>query len=451
MREAMKRLVPQPLTAVVMCSLALAVLWGAWSGVPFSAANGLGWQTAATALGLAVAVVIAGLYPIHIQYRTKVLLTTPPLFVAATLLPPGVAALTAGLSFLTLEVVTREKKGSLPSDIATATGRWVIVAYASSCVAHLCTDGNGAGLLTLLGAALVMFAGDIFTSAFEIAPMSGDPPLRVMLQSLQGAGLIEIVQYLLGLAAALTARQHIGWLLLWIVPTAVLYAIFKHTHEMYASTRQLLEDMADAVDLRDPYTGNHSRRVAQLSLDILQELNVKGAEAELIYVAARVHDIGKMGVSDAILNKPGRLTAEEKRLMETHADRGAELIAGYPDFARGKEIVRHHHERWDGQGYPGGLKGLDIPFGARLIAVADSFDAMTSDRPYRAALSVSQATHILSEDRAKQWDPALVDALLRHFASTTPKVAPAMPRAAPTTESVFLTGTCRSSNEVGAG
>jgi HD-GYP domain-containing protein (c-di-GMP phosphodiesterase class II) len=163
---------------------------------------------------------------------------------------------------------------------------------------------------------------------------------------------------------------------------------------------------------------------------ILKEMNVRGAEAELIYVAARVHDIGKIGVPDVILNKPDRLTPAEKRIMDSHAERGAELIARYSDFARGVDIVRHHHERWDGQGYPQGLKGLDIPFGARVIAVVDSYDAMTSDRPYRAALSPAQALRILSDGRGQQWDAALVDAFGRHMGAAQ-QTAPGLPDAAP--------------------
>src|SRR5262249_51323455 len=127
----------------------------------------------------------------------------------------------------------------------------------------------------------------------------------------------------------------------------------------------------------------------------------------------RVHDIGKIGVPDSILNKPERLTPEEEAVMQTHPDRGADLLQRYPDFKRGVQIVRHHHENWDGSGYPQGLKGTDIPFGARVIAVADSYDAITSARPYRAAMPQTKAARILWEGRAKQWDPQIVAAFLQ--------------------------------------
>jgi HD-GYP domain-containing protein (c-di-GMP phosphodiesterase class II) len=184
----------------------------------------------------------------------------------------------------------------------------------------------------------------------------------------------------------------------------------------------MLVNMADTVDLRDPYTGGHSRRVADLTARILGELELHGPEAELIVTAARVHDIGKIGVPDYVLNKPDRLTPEEAAIMQTHSDLGADLLARYRDFARGVAIVRHHHESWDGAGYPQRLKGTAIPFGARVIAVADSFDAMTSDRPYREAMSRERAAAILREGRGKQWDSTIVDAFLRTISTPAGEV-----------------------------
>ena len=193
----------------------------------------------------------------------------------------------------------------------------------------------------------------------------------------------------------------------------LVYLAFRSATEMHASTRFILESMADTVDLRDPYTGGHSRRVAEQVAAVLRTVQVIGPEVDLILSAARIHDIGKIGVPDYILNKTGRLTADERAVMETHADRGAELLMRYPDFARGAAIVRHHHEHWDGNGYPHHLKGTAIPFGARVIAVVDAYDAMTTERPYRKAMSVDRAVAILRQGRGSQWDPQIVDAFLR--------------------------------------
>lgn len=211
---------------------------------------------------------------------------------------------------------------------------------------------------------------------------------------------------------ALAARANWAVLLLFFVPSVIGYLAFRHLQELQNKKRLLLQEMTDAVDLHDPYTGGHSRRVAALSEQILKACDISGAEAELIITAARVHDIGKVGVAEQILLKPGPLTPQERAIMETHSTIGADLLKRYPDFARGHAIVLHHHERWDGKGYPAGLKALEIPLGARIIAVADSFDAMTSDRPYRRAYSREKALRILQEGCGSQWDPRIVDAFV---------------------------------------
>ena len=177
LRLSLRRLAPQPLTALVMCLLAAAILAAAWANTPLLGRDGVGLQLLLVAVGLAAAVVAAGRYPIHLQYRTKVLLTTVPLYLAANLLPPAMAALSAGLGVLVLQLIERKRKGSLPSDMATAVARWVIVAALSSWAAHWAISGPFASALTLLASALIMLAGDIVTGAFESAPMSGEPPL----------------------------------------------------------------------------------------------------------------------------------------------------------------------------------------------------------------------------------------------------------------------------------
>jgi putative nucleotidyltransferase with HDIG domain len=230
------------------------------------------------------------------------------------------------------------------------------------------------------------------------------------------AGVAEAAQYFLGFLGVLVAKEGDWALGLLFVPTALIYTASKRAKELHEGTRAMVEGMADTVDLRDPYTGGHSRRVTELTGAILRECGLVGPEVSLIVTAARAHDIGKIGIPDHILKKEGPLTAEERTTMEAHATWGADLLQRYPGFARGVDIVRHHHERWDGEGYPHKLKGTDIPFGARVLAVADSYDAMTSDRPYRRALTPDKAASILLNGRGKQWDPALVDALLRAIA-----------------------------------
>jgi putative nucleotidyltransferase with HDIG domain len=281
--------------------------------------------------------------------------------------------------------------------------------------------------VTLVGAAIVMWVGDAVTIPLLLSPINSEPPVRVAVEFVRGAGLAEGAQYLVGLLGALVAQQQVWALALLFLPTALVYFAFRSAKEMHEGTRRILESMADAVDLRDPSTGGHSRRVTELTQAIVQELGRSGPEADLIVAAARVHDIGKIGVPDYILKKEGLLTPAERALMEAHVDHGAELLARYPDFARGADIVRHHHERWDGQGYPHRLKASEIPFGARVVAVADSYDAMTTDRPYRRALPVAEALLVLRTGRGHEWDPVVVDAFLRTVERLGLAEVPAVP------------------------
>jgi hypothetical protein len=327
------------------------------------------------------------------------------------LLPAPLAASAAGLGVLAAELCVRTARGNLACDIASEVGRRILLVLVAAALAQ-----TGAALplhLALLGAALVLVLGDLVTYPLVMARDCPEPPHRVIRAAAQEAWAMEGIQILLGLAAALAARAELWALLGLVVPVVLVYRSFKRAAELQDSTRVLLERLADTVDLRDPYTGGHSRRVTDYCAQLLEALGVHGAEVELVLAAARVHDIGKIGVPDAILNKPGKLTDAERAEMERHPVLGADLLARQGDVGRGVALVRHHHEAWDGSGYPAGLAGLDIPFGARVIAVADSYDAMTSDRPYRAGMPPAKAVSILRAGRGQQWDAALVDAFLR--------------------------------------
>ena len=232
-----------------------------------------------------------------------------------------------------------------------------------------------------------------------------------------GVGLPEAGQYGLALIGVALAAIDPWATTLLILPIGLLYRTSKRARELHESTRLFLENLADSVDSRDPYTHEHSKRVTTWTQELLRELGVVNQEAHLITTAARVHDIGKISLPDEILHKHGRLTPDEWAVMEQHPVIGADTLTKQPafakSFARGAAIVRSHHERWDGRGYPDRLAGADIPFGARIVAVADSFDAMTNDRPYRKGMTWERAAGILSAGRGTQWDPEVVSAFLR--------------------------------------
>jgi putative nucleotidyltransferase with HDIG domain len=175
---------------------------------------------------------------------------------------------------------------------------------------------------------------------------------------------------------------------------------------------QTLDLAAQALDARDRYTESHSIRVAELAGKLGEQLELGGRDVELIRTAGSLHDLGKIGIRDDILNKPGPLTEEEWEIMRRHPDIGADMIAQHSALREVAPLVRHHHERWDGSGYPGGLKADVIPFGARILSVADSFDTITGARLYRrSVMTPIEGVEDISR-RASQWyDPNVVDAL----------------------------------------
>lgn len=185
--------------------------------------------------------------------------------------------------------------------------------------------------------------------------------------------------------------------------------LVKKQRDLFLDTITIL---AQAVEMRDEYTGGHTLRVSTYSLLLAQELNLSPREIELIRIGTPLHDIGKIGIDDAILRKPDRLTLEEFEIMKTHTVKGAEIIATVPDLQPVLPIVRSHHERWDGKGYPDGLGGEAISPLARVVALADAFDAMTSDRPYRKGLPPAVAFAEIDKQIGRQFDPAFAAAFL---------------------------------------
>jgi putative nucleotidyltransferase with HDIG domain len=412
---SLSRLVPQPLIAAGTALVAGVIILGAWGLTPApQSAHEMELDTLVS-LGLGGALLLAYHYPIHIRLGSKVYMTTVLYFLLATLLPLPLAVTVALLGAVGGELSVRSITKNYPSDIVTIAGAATMMTAAAGAVAHLPLPIHEAAALYLL-AGLALLLVEHLTAPAIFYPITGEAPLRLMLAIAREGGPVELAQVVIGLLGAFAATQEMWSLVLLTLPTALVYISFKRAKEMDDGTRHTLESIADTVDLRDPYTGGHSRRVTEYTAGILEALGKSGPEVDLIVWAARVHDIGKIAVPDGILNKPARLTDEERAVMETHPEKGAEFLARYPQFARGVEIVRHHHEAWDGSGYPHRLRDTHIPFGSRIIAVADSYDAMTSDRPYRKGMEPSRAAAILREGRGKQWDGEIVDAFLHSIA-----------------------------------
>jgi putative nucleotidyltransferase with HDIG domain len=217
----------------------------------------------------------------------------------------------------------------------------------------------------------------------------------------------------------------VGGIALWVVNqrlgiiltamTAWVIGQLYYPVKILADKRQfslgILGAIASAVDLKDPYTARHSRNVAEYSAKVARRLGLPEDEVERIRLGALLHDIGKIGVGGRIIRKPGILDPEERLTMQAHVDRSADLLEPLALVGEAAEIVRAHHEHYDGTGYPRGLRGEDIPLGARIILVADAFDAMTTDRPYRRGRLPREALQALRAHAGRQFDPAVVQAL----------------------------------------
>lgn len=197
------------------------------------------------------------------------------------------------------------------------------------------------------------------------------------------------------------------------IPLFGVRELYKTNAKLQQTNRELLDLMVAAIEARDPYTSGHSRRVAANTRVIAEMLGLGRKEVERIYVAALLHDVGKIHeVFGPILSKPGKLTADEFAIMKTHSGLGAELIQRLTDLQDCVLPVLHHHENWDGTGYPHGIAGERIPLWSRIIMFADTADAMMSDRPYRAALSPAQVRAEFTRLKGRQFDPYICEILL---------------------------------------
>ncbi len=220
--------------------------------------------------------------------------------------------------------------------------------------------------------------------------------------------------YPLGILMVLVAQEAGPFLLtLFYLPLLTMkYSLTKYV-ELRAAYQEMAGALSNAIDARDAYTRGHSERVAEYAALLAKEMKFTEDRIEMIRYVGLLHDVGKIGIRDAIMKKQGAYTYEEYEEMKTHAKIGAQMLEGMKFIGRGQDWVKYHHERWDGKGFPDGLKGEEIPIEARIIACADSFDAMTTDRPYKEKLTLVEAKKELKRCAGTQFDPEVVKAMLK--------------------------------------
>lgn len=244
-----------------------------------------------------------------------------------------------------------------------------------------------------------------------IGAVSGQPITQTWIASNKSTAAISLLQVVLAFYLAwLSVNLGVVGAAGMVLPMIAVRQLSRTTIELTSVTEELLDLMVAAIEARDPYTSGHSKRVARASKIIARALGLKPEQVERVEVAALLHDVGKIDEQFArILAKEGRLTPDEWATMKRHPVRSAELVGMLTSLKDIVPAVRHHHENWDGTGYPQNLKGEEIPLGSRIIMFADTLDAITTDRPYRKALSVEEARSEFVKFRGKQFDPWICD------------------------------------------
>ena len=367
---------------------------------------------AALSIGL---VAVAVVYPLHFKANTRFSLESSIIFAAVLLFEPGLAMLVALVGSLLGDAVQRRAR----HEAAFNAAQTALQAGAGSLILSIAgwrTDelvpGGPLQLLAVLAAAAAMHLVNTLSVASMVGLQSGPSPLHVWRRSIGFDAVEQLSQFALGFLGAIVAGTYLPALPLLLLPAYAIHRSLERHVQLRRQTLEAVESLADIVDIRDPYTANHSRRVSEVALQLATELGLPSEEVDLIERAARVHDVGKVIVDASVLAKPGRLTDDEWEQLRRHPVTGADILGRLPQFALATSYVRHHHERMDGRGYPDAIRAERIPLGARIIAVADSFDAMTSARPYRQGLPREVVLAELARERGAQWDARVVDALL---------------------------------------
>ena len=402
-------------------------------------------------LGLALLTLLAVLadrLAITIYGETRLSVSFIPIFAVAVLYGPAGVAIAGPIAAVAVHIPRQVLSLRLPFDVGNVT-----IAITLAAITFEAMAGNARDELrpVMLPAALVAAAVAYAVNAYLVSQVAslttGRSVLEVWLEKGRWIFPHYVVFGLLGLALALAYRAlGVTGLLAFVAPpimmqvsikqyvertTETVTALRRKNEELEGANREILkmtetlketydgtlEALVTALDARDRETKGHSTRVTEYTLDIARRLGFQPGTPfwEDMKRAALLHDVGKIGVSDFILHKPGPLTPEEWEEMRRHPVIGYKMLKGVRFLAGPTEIVRSHHERFDGKGYPRALAGEEVPLGARIFAVADTFDAMTSDRPYRRALPWEAARDEITRHSGTQFDPQVVEAFLQTY------------------------------------
>jgi len=401
---------------------ALAILWGTWP--PIDAHR---WHEV---IAFAVLIFVCESMPIILP-RGNVTISVGYTVIYAAILTFGapVAAWLAALA----TIRPMELKGNVSIEKVLFNRAQLAITAAASGLAYTALGGVPgqldvvANLGAIIAAALVYSLVNPFTVIFVVSLTERVSIWRIWVTDFQWIFQRYLALTPLGvIVAEVYTRVGIGGVLLVFLPLVLAsysLRLYAQTRSAYAAT---IQAMVAAIEARDPYTAGHSRRVAYYTVATARALRLSGDWISRLEFAAWLHDLGKLAVPDSILRKRGPLTQAERNLMKQHPRRAAVILKPIQPLSQDLDVIVHHHEWWNGEGYPDGLSGKDIPLGSRVLAIADAFEAMTSARPYRGPMSKEEAFSELRRNAGVQFDPSLVEVFIEAVQAIPAEVEPSL-------------------------
>jgi putative nucleotidyltransferase with HDIG domain len=359
---------------------------------------------------------VAQIRPLHLSSKLKIDVDDTAIFAAALLFEPVYAMLLGGGAMLVSRVWSRRDPWyGHAFNVAVS-----VLAIGASSAAYRAVAGaslsDAKDITAALTAGIALYVVRTALVDVVVAMHLRRDPRANWRRLHQRAFTQTLALYVLGALAALLVEVEPWALVLLVMPVALIYVSLREVSRVRARTRAAIYELADLLDQRDPYTHGHSQRVADYAERVARHMSLSPAQVDLIRESARLHDLGKIGTPDEVLRKPAALAGHELVAMRAHAEYGARILSKLPDFWEGAALVAAHHERKDGQGYPRGLRGDEIPLEVAIIAVADAYDAMATDRPYRPALTWSEIRGELEAGGGTQWDARVVNAFVESMA-----------------------------------
>lgn len=369
------------------------------------------WRSAAFFTGMGILVAVLS-YPVG--KATTGSIGFLPFLSVALVSPNGAALVSVAISTFAGELMLRRAWLKVAFNTAQHT-----FAIAVGLFVYLQLGGSSVSLespqvMPFFGLCATYFALNKLAVSTVVAASSNASTLRHWMKSVKGSSLYDALSLpLIVLLALMYVTKGALWTALAALPMLGIRQLYRMVFALEKVNEELLQLMVASIEARDPYTSGHSQRVARYAREVARTVGLSDSQVDRVEIAALLHDVGKIHEEFAsILRKPGRLTDEEFGRMKLHPIRSAELVAKVSNFSDLVSSVRAHHEAWNGTGYPDQLTGEGIPLSARIIALADTIDAMTTSRPYRAGLSLDQVRSELERESGHQFDPQVCSKLI---------------------------------------